>query len=264
MTTIKEILDINADFLNVALQRIEENMTIPRICRLIYLVYPEFFAKGVCIKNEYIIANECSEVGTVGNHVSQQYSQLIMVRFIKKVFLLYSCPLDPQVIGLLLSELEGDFSAEYLNNFPYIVRIPFQRVFKRNVIGEIEFVTYRVEKQEEVEVKEDTVDSLHGEAEVYFKEEETDKGMSSESTSLKCKFEDLEPIPKEVTLIVSGYITANFRIPYYPRICNRMGESAGQIRVMGRPLELGNGWYRYYVAFWIREYYRLSRLSVVI
>jgi len=145
---INALLSDNKKLLDSAYGRLLLGVTFPRICRIVYLLYPEFFLSGVEIKGVKMYLSRDGQISSNKPHHPQPYNQSVLVNFLKAVASVYDCKVNPEFIGMLLEDLESDFSEQYLHEFPHVIRIVSGNGFKRREYAMglsmpcVEFVSY--------------------------------------------------------------------------------------------------------------------------
>lgn len=148
----------NERLVRLAYMRLSTVVGFPQICRLAYLLYPEFFLKGIVVNNCNMVINDLGDLVNDGPHHPSLYSEILMVSFLQAIAKTYEFPIYPGLIGLFLQEIAVDFSREYMSEFPYVIRVVSGNTFKRkeyeSAFGQarVEFLSYEfVEIQGTVE-----------------------------------------------------------------------------------------------------------------
>jgi inosine/xanthosine triphosphate pyrophosphatase family protein len=130
------------------LEFLEEKVTFQRISRLIHITYPEFFMRGITIRSRFFGIGRQGNLIHEGIHYPQKYDQSLLVQFLQGVCLLYGFHFPLDIVGLLCDEIESDFSAEYLAQFPFVIRVVSGNSYKRQEysygfsLPSVEFVSY--------------------------------------------------------------------------------------------------------------------------
>jgi inosine/xanthosine triphosphate pyrophosphatase family protein len=282
-SNIDALLCDNKKLLESAYERLLLGVTFPRICRIVYLLYPEFFLNGVVVKGVRMNLTRDGQIYSEGPHHPQTYNQKVLVSFLKAVASVYDCNVNPGFIGLLLEELEADFSESYLREFPHVIRIVSGNQFKRKEFSNgfgmpsVEFVSY-----EFVEIQGSTEEI------VIHKLDQLTPPLISEivvvdDTSLELSALDGFPGPYVKPMLAvspidkigdklsklgdsSGLVVHTIGVRFFSHttvlvvkfpivwgLPSGVGQSFDPYCYYdGKPLTALNGWFRHVIAFWIK------------
>jgi len=282
-TAIRDIIEDNNKLLCSAYQRVGLGITFPRICRLVYLLYPDLFLHGVTVKDVFFCINQNGDLSRQGPHHPGVYDRGVLVSFLRELASVYAVSYDEGLIGLLLLELEEDFSQEYLDAFPHVIRVVTGNGFKRKEYSSgfgkpgVEFLTYEFV---EIQGGEDTIidNKLSQVPPVYHDEvvvvDDTSLSMTAldgfpgpyvkpffAQSDIKSFGEKLNRLGSNEGLVVHS-VGVRFRLSQFILIVKFpivWGPECGDGQMFNpycyygeKPLTALNGWFRHVIAFWIK------------
>lgn len=151
-------------------------------------------------------------LGTTGPHYPQTYDQRLLIVWVEALASQFKVYFPPDIVSMLIEELESDFSYDYLQQFPYVLRIVSGNSFKRKEYSQgfslpnVEFMSYDfVEIQgTEDEIVEHKLSQLP---------DEPDEVMMIDDTSLELKALDGFPGP---------YVKAFFSKVSHESVCSKL------------------------------------------
>jgi len=128
---VNQIIQENERLRELAFSRLSEAVTFPRLCRLVYVIYPDFFLRGVEVKGVKLVVDDKGILSENSTHYPSIYSPNLLVQLLQKISKLYEFVIGPGLVGMFLSEIQIDMSPDYMMNFPYVLRIVTGNEFKR-------------------------------------------------------------------------------------------------------------------------------------
>lgn len=272
----------NKRLVDLAFERLASGVNIPRICRLVYILYPDFFLRGVVVNGVSLFIDSQGSITNTGPHHPQEYSRELLVSLLKKIGAIYEREITSDLISTFLLELESDFSPEYLTNFPFVIRIVTGNAFKRKEyahafgLGSVEFMSYEFQEIQgtneeiilnkveqlpelfnEIVIVDDTaleVAALDGFPGPYVK-------SFFELSPIEKFGEKLEKLQNRSAFVVHTVAVTfrHFKTVEVVRFPVMWGDPVTDghsfdpyCYYKGAPLTSMNGWFRHVIAFWIK------------
>jgi len=124
---------------------------------LIYKIYPTFFLRGIVFNGTRYILDERGDVAvapTLARHHPRGYMYFRLSMLIRMILKTNGWPIAPEWVAQITERCETDFEGQYLDFFPYVVRVFTQNEGKKSEYDRI-FPKKRFETFEFEEIQAD-------------------------------------------------------------------------------------------------------------
>jgi len=130
-----------------------EKYELQDFSELVYVIYPTFFLRGVIFNGKKYIMDEYGNVmvgKSLANHYPQSYMYFRLSMFVRAIMKENGWPIVPEEIAQITERCERDFFGEYLDFFPFVVRVFTSSNGKKedyvNILPQARFTTFDFEE----------------------------------------------------------------------------------------------------------------------